>query len=86
MITLIIKEIDENNNIQTTSVTGVKSYTVTNLNRILDVWLTCFKVDVIYQDNSTNNRKITDVIDVKAFENGVLIDTIKADLKSSRFK
>ena len=86
MITLVIKEIDENNNIQTTSVTGVKSYTVTNLNRILDVWLTCFKVDVIYQDNSTNNRKITDVIDVKAFENGVLIDTIKADLKSSRFK
>ena len=86
MITLIIKELDENNNIQTTSVTGVKSYTVTNLNRILDVWLTCFKVDVIYQDNSTNNRKITDVIDVKAFENGVLIDTIKADLKSSRFK
>ena len=36
MITLVIKEIDENNNIQTTSVTGVKSYTVTNLNRILD--------------------------------------------------
>ena len=37
-------------------------------------------MDVIYQDNSTNNRKITDVIDVKAFENGMLIDTNKADL------
>ena len=86
MITLVIKELDENNNIQTTTITGVKSYTITNLNRILDVWLTCFKVDVIYQDNSTNNRKITDVISVKAFENGVLIDKVEADLKTARFK
>ena len=43
-------------------------------------------MDVIYQDNSTNNRKITDVIDVKAFENGVLIDKVEADLKTARFK
>lgn len=86
MLTLVIKDIDENEKEETITVTGVKSYTVINLNRELLYWKTCYRVDIVYQDASTSNRKLTDVIKLIAYENGVLIDTVEADLKNERFK
>ena len=86
MLTLVIKKIDEDNDEQTTTVTGAKSYTVINLNRELSYWKTCYRVDIVYQDASTSNRKLTDVIKLSAYENGILIDKVESDSKNARFK
>ena len=84
MLTLVIKGIDENTKEETVTVTGVKSYTITDLNRELSYWKNCYRIDIVYQDASTSNRKLTDVIKLTAYENGVLIDKVESDSKKRK--
>lgn len=80
MLTIVLIDIDENDKERTTCYTNVKEYTVTDLNREVNVYETCYKT-LLTSEARNETIKLTDVVSVAMFESGKLINTIKANLK-----
>jgi hypothetical protein len=80
MLTIVLIDIDENDKERTTCYTNIKEYAVTDLNREVSVYETCYKT-TLTREARNEIIKLTDVVSVAVFELGNLINTIKANLK-----